>query len=121
MTNTQPDAPNTAPFQVAALALAWRSLEAAQRVREQRLAALGASDFETAEQRASLISALDAETEAQMLLAREIVTLRANDLTDVLHKLAVLREAAGDALPANADDDLLGSIIRDVERLARAA
>jgi hypothetical protein len=59
-----------------------------------------------------------------VLLVREIVRAPANDVGDLLHKLAVLRDYAGQALAFAEDEDLLGSAVRDLERfteLSRAA
>jgi hypothetical protein len=98
-----------APFPIAALALAWRSLETAQRDREQRQAAATGAGFEAEDLRASLAAAIDADTEAQVLLVREIVRAPANDVGDVLHKLAVRRDYAGEALAFAEEEDLLGS------------
>jgi hypothetical protein len=105
-----------APFQIAALALAWRSLEAALRQREQKIAAIIAVDFEAAEHRACLIAAIEADTQAQALLLRELVTAPARDIGDVLHKLAVVRETAIDDCARCMNADLLASAMRDLER-----
>lgn len=53
-----------APFPIAALALAWRSLETAQRDRERRLVGAAGGGFETDNLRASRAAAIDADTEA---------------------------------------------------------
>jgi hypothetical protein len=106
-----------APFPIAALALAWRRQETAQRDRERRLVGAAGGGFEPDDLRASRAAAIDADTEAQVILARDVVRAPARDLGDVAHRLAVLRDYDGEALTLAEDEDLLSSSMRDLERI----
>ncbi len=106
-----------APFPIVALALAWRSLETAQRDRERRLVGAAGCGFEPDDLRASRAAAIDADTEAQVILARDILRAPARDLGDIAHRLAVLGDYDGEALIFAEDEDLLSASMRDLERI----